>query len=93
MGAVRSDISFDISFTYTAGSMFVCQAFGTMASCVEPVDLPSRCFAFLRFDPCITRYNGSFAVTFADHRDTFADTAETSGRALSCDVLEFPAKL
>lgn len=73
--------------------MFVCQTFGTMALCADPFNLPSLCVAFVRFDPCITRYSRSFAVTFADHRDTFADTADTSGGALSRDVLEFPAKL
>lgn len=82
VGTVRSDLSFDISSIYRLriqrGRYF---------------NLPPGCVAFVSFDPCITRYNRSFAVTFADHRDTFADTSETSGCALSYDVLEFPAKL
>lgn len=43
--------------------MSVCQAFGTMALCADPFNLPvSGCVAFVCFDSCITRYNRSFTV-------------------------------
>lgn len=91
VGTVRSDLSFDISSIYRlriqrGRCLFVSTNHGRYHGLADPFNLPPRCVAFVCFDPCTIRHNRSFAVTFAD-------TAETSGRALSRDVLEFPAKL